>query len=178
MKFFGFIFILIILSSCADLHKGDQLLAVEAMHKTMDSITTVLIENDYKSVDEIRIESKEVAEKIKANYKGDTLELEFAKKLDDYKQMLSSFAPLKKGYLLLLKNTKEEKKALSKLMSDIEKGNGERAKYQEFILNEQKKTKQICVLLSDYVTQLKKSLTIYHQNKDAIYDYSFSLIAK
>ena len=178
MKFFGFIFMFITLSSCADLHKGDQLLAVETMHKTLDSITTVLIENDYKSIEEIRIESKDVAEKIKGNYKGDTLDIEFAKKLDDYKQMLFSFDPLKNGYILLLKNTKEEKKALTKLMDEIEKGNGERAKYQEFILNEQKKTKQICMLLSDYVSQLKKSLTIYHQNKDAIYDYSFSLIAK
>ena len=178
MKFFGFISFLIILSSCADLHKGDQLLAVETMHKTLDSITTVLIENDYKAIEEIRIESKDVAEKIKDNYKGDTLEFEFAKKLDDYKQMLSSFDPLKNGYILLLKNTKEEKKALSKLMNDIEKGNGERSKYQEFIENEQHKTKQICVLLNEYVTQLKKSLTIYHQNKDAVYDYSFSLIAK
>ncbi len=169
---------LITFSSCADLRKGDQILAIEVMHKTLDSITTVLIENNYKSVEEIRVESIDVAKKIKDNYNGDTLNLEFAKKLDDYKQMLSSFTPLKKGYILLLKNTKEEKKTLSKLIDDIEKGNGERARYQEFILNEQHKTKQICVLLNDYVTQLKKSLTIYHQNKDAVYDYSFSLIAK
>lgn len=178
MKFFTFIFILFLLASCADIHKGDQLASIETLHKSLDSITTVLIENNYTEIEDLTNESNAVAEKIKDNYSSDTLDLEFAKKLDDYRQMLLSFQPLKNAYSLLLKNTKEEKLSLVKLKQDIEKGNGERAKYQEFVDFEKVKTQQIRYLLSDYVAERKKTLETHQRLYNEIDEYSFSLIAK
>ena len=137
-----------------------------------------MIENNFTEIDDFTIESLEVAQKIKDNYNSDTINLTFAKKLDAYREMLLSFQPLKKTYSLLLKNTKKEKISLTKLKNDIINGNGERAKYQEFIHFEKIKTQQIRQLLSDYVLERKKTIETHQKLYNEIDEYSFNLIAK
>ena len=178
MKFLNLIFFLLLFASCADMHKGEELASIESLHKSLDSITTVLIENNFTEIDDFTIESQEVAQKIKDNYNSDTINLTFAKKLDSYREMLLSFQPLKKAYSLLLKNTKKEKISLTKLRDDIINGNGERAKYQAFIHFEKIKTQQICQLLSDYVIERKKTIETHQKLYNEIDEYSFNLIAK
>ena len=160
------------------MHKAEELASIESLHKSLDSITTVLIENNFTEIDDFTIESLEIAQKIKDNYNSDTINLTFAKKLDAYREMLLSFQPLKKAYSLLLKNTKKEKISLTKLKDDIINGNGERAKYQEFIHFEKIKTQQIRQLLSDYVIERKKTIETHQKLYNEIDEYSFNLIAK
>jgi hypothetical protein len=160
------------------MHKREELASIESLHKSLDSITTVLIENNFTEIEDFTIESLEVAQKIKDNYNSDTINLTFAKKLDAYREMLLSFQPLKKAYSLLLKNTKKEKISLTKLKDDIINGNGERAKYQEFIHFEKIKTQQIRQLLNDYVLERKKTIETHQKLYNEIDEYSFNLIAK
>jgi hypothetical protein len=178
MKFLNLIFFLLLFASCADMHKREELASIESLHKSLDSITTVLIENNFTEIEDFTIESLEVAQKIKDNYNSDTINLTFAKKLDAYREMLLSFQPLKKAYSLLLKNTKKEKISLTKLKDDIINGNGERAKYQEFIHFEKIKTQQIRQLLNDYVLERKKTIETHQKLYNEIDEYSFNLIAK
>ena len=178
MKFFNVIFLLFLLFSCADIHKGGQIASIESFQKSLDSVSTVLIENNMTTIDDFSVESLEVAQKIKDNYSSDTINLEFAKKLDSYRDMLLSFQPLKKAYSLLLNNTKKEKTILMKLKDDIVNGNGERSKYQEFIHFERIKIQQIRKSLGDYVTERKKTIETHQKLYNEIDEYSFNLIAK
>ena len=65
MKFLNLIFFILLFASCADMHKAEELASIESLHKSLDSITTVLIENNFTEIDDFTIESQEVAQKIK-----------------------------------------------------------------------------------------------------------------
>lgn len=178
MKFFFFIFVVFLFVSCSDIKKGEQLETIEILQKSLDSINTVLIENKFLELEKIGIESKAIETKIKENYSSDTIDVEFAEKLSTFKEMINSIEPLKNAYSKLLKNTKEEKSDLLKLKNDIENGNGERSKYQEYVNFESNKTQQLRTLLIQYVNQRKIRLETYQSLHKIIFDFSFSLITK
>ena len=178
MKFFAFILTVILFSSCADLKKGEQLEAIDSMSKTVDSISTVLIENKYEEIKQISVESYEVQKKIKENFSSDTISIEFAKKLDKFKVMIESFDLLNKQFILLNENSKEEKVKLESLNKDITTASGQRDKYEEFIQFEKVKVQQLSNLLKEYIELRKTTLNTYETLYDEIYEFSFSFMAK
>ena len=178
MKFFGFICLFILLASCSDFSKGDQLEAINNLNKTVDSIETVLIENNMDEINEISIEAESVISRIKENIKSDTLEISFAEKIDDYLTMYKSIEPLGEIYNTLRKNIKAEKIALIKLERDIDHGNGERSKYSDFINFESKKINNLTKVLVKYISKRKKMISIYSSYHEKLYVYSFNLITK
>ena len=79
MRFLSFIGLTILLSSCSDFSKGEQLESIAQLNKTVDSIETVLIENKIEDLEEISLDAETVTSRIKENLNSDTLDLKLAK---------------------------------------------------------------------------------------------------
>ena len=125
MKFFSLVLLfIVVLTSCSDFLKGEQLDKIEQLNKTVDSIQTVLIENKIDEIDELSIESESVVSRIKENINSDTLNIKLAKNIDRYMIMYRSIGNLKTVYSKIKQNTKIEKTTLIQLERDIDNGNG------------------------------------------------------
>ena len=145
------------------------------MNVTIDSIQTVLLENDYSTISDFASNANATDSRIKMNYESDTLDLTFAKKLDSYNTMRKSFGILSIVFLQLSSEVKSEKTTLQKLKLDIEKGNGERGKYATFIQFENEKVLKLKTLLSDYISLRKTTTNTYNELHDEINSFSLSL---
>ena len=175
MKFAFILLVLIGLSSCTDLKKGEQILSIQEMNDSIDSIQLILSENDFSTISDLASNANATDSRIKMNYQSDTLELEFAKKLDAYNVMRKSFTILDLAFNQLSIDLKIEKKTLQKLKLDIEKGNGERDKYATYIEFENKKVQKLKILLSDYISLREKTTQTYEALHNEINAFSLSL---
>lgn len=169
--------ILALFSSCADLKKGKQIEMIDSLNKSIDSISTVLIENKFEQMDPIVRQSRTIEKRIIDKFNPDSIiDLETGKKLDVFKEMLNTFEPLEKAYKDLLLNSKKEKIVLSELKSDIENGNGDRARYTEYVAFEAKKVKELRQLLSDYVQTKNQSSKTFNTVHNDVNTFSLKLI--
>lgn len=169
--------LILTLFSCADLKKGQQIETIDALSKSVDSISTVLIENKLEQIEPIVRQSRTIEKRILDKFNPDSIiDLETGKKLDQFKEMLNTFDPLEKAYNDLKKYSKKESIALKELKSDIENSNGERAKYDEFVSFEMKKVNQLRQLLSDYVQTKNKSVKTFNTIHEDVNAFSLKLI--
>lgn len=176
MKLFAFLFVTILLASCADISKGEQITTIDGLVKTVDSISTVLIENNSDEIITISRQSHTIEKRIKDNFENDTVDFEFGKKLDEFKHLLNSLKPIQDMFSELSKNSKLEKKILLKLKHDIENGNGERGKYDEYVQFEKEKVKELCLLLVQYTTSKKEAVGIFQKLHSEINEFSLKLL--
>lgn len=165
------------LFSCADLKKGQQIETIDALSKSVDSISTVLIENKLEQMDPIFRQSRTIEKRILDKFNPDSIiDIETGKKLDMFKEMLNTFEPLEKAYKDLLLNSKKEKIVLNELKSDIENGNGDRSRYAEYVAFEAKKVNQLRQLLSDYVQTKNQSSKTFNTIHNDVNTFSLKLI--
>lgn len=162
--------------SCSDFTKGKQVKELTRMKQTIDSIETVLIEHKYEELDRYYKDALIVKSRIKENYYSDTISVEFAQKLDQYKLLMNHTPAIKKAYLKLLNSTNSERELIEKLISDINESNGDRSAYEDYILKEHLKINLLRNNLITYVEKRDESIKIYHSLHDEIYRFSFDLI--
>jgi hypothetical protein len=178
MKQLIFFSVFIALVSCSDLKKNDQLKAITSMEQTLDSVSTVLKVNLIDTISGLSIAAEVVEKRIKMYYNADTIDMEFGKKMDAYKMTRKSFPPLGNAYYKIEKGVVEEKETLKNLKGDIENGDGDRQKYEEFISFEQAKVSQLEILLKDYVEQKTKSLNTFNSLHPELEAFSMGLMNK
>lgn len=169
-------FALCIMFACTDMNKSNQLKSIENMHKSLDSISTVLKTNEIDTIAALQIAANGVELRIKTYYKADTIDMAFGKKMDAYKVMRRTFSPLGRMYNTIKKGAEEQKLTLNNLKADIENGDGERDKYDEYISFEENKVNQLRVLLKDYVDQKTKTMKTFHELHDELNAYSLKLV--
>lgn len=174
------IFILVLLGtySCADIDKGKHLEAIENMNKSLDSIQTVLLENEIDTIAALSVATNSVELRIKNNYVSDTIDMELGRKMDAYKLMRKTLGPLGRSYHMIKTGVIEEKLTLEKLKTDIEKGNGERKKFPEYIKFEEEKVQQLRILLKEYVNQKNETMKTFHELHEELDAFSMSLLNK
>lgn len=166
------------LVSCSDLKKGDQLKSIEAMNKSVDSIETVLLENEIDTLSALITATVTLELRIKNNYFADTIDMELGKKMDAFKRTRRRLGPLSGTFNTIRIGVKDEKEMLKKLKSDIENGNGDRKKYPEYITFEQKKVDQLRSLLNAYVKEKKETMEIIDRIYPEMNAFSLSLLDK
>jgi hypothetical protein len=176
MKQFVFFSLFIALVSCSDLKKNDQLQVITSMEHSLDSISTVLEANEIDTIAGLSMSAEMVERRIKNHYNTDTVDMEMGNKMDAYKTARKSFSPLGSAYYKIQNGLNEEKETLKKLKSDIENGDGDRKKYEEYIIFEQAKVTQLEVLLNDYVEQKTKMMNLFHSLHPELEAFSFELM--
>lgn len=172
------ILLILIAGSCSDLKKGEQLKAIDAMNTTLDSINTVLIENEIDTLPALITATIGVELRIKNNYYSDTIDMELGKKMDAFKRMRKMLGPLNNTFITLRTGTKEEKEILQKLKMDIENGNGDRKKYPEYVSFEQNKVDQLRKLLNEYVEGKNKTFENFDEIYNEMNEFSLKLLDK
>lgn len=166
----------LLLTSCMDLKTSEQLERITSMNQTIDSVETVFNEHKLDSISKISLRAYGVENRIKNNYRSDTINMELGRKMDAFKVMRRNLGPLGKSRRLIPKSIDEEREKLKELKSDIENGNGEREKYAEFILFEEEKVSQLRILLNQYVDKKEASLKTYNELYEELNAFSMSLL--
>ena len=96
--------------------------------------------------------------------------------MDDYKRMRKSFDPLERSYGNLIIGIGEERMALNNLAADIQNGEGERNKYDTYIIYENNKIKQLKILLNSYISFKNKTMETFFRLHDELDSLSRTLI--
>jgi hypothetical protein len=164
--------------SCSDIKKGDYLKSIEEMNTALDSIHTVLIENQIDTLPALTVAAMGVELRIKNNYYADTIDIELGKKMDAFKVMRKRLGPLGSTYNTIRIGVEDEKKTLNDLKSDIKNGDGDRSKYSEYVLFEQQKVDQLRSLLKEYVSEKEMALKTFNELYDELNAFSLSLLQK
>ena len=176
MKVLLGITIISLLFSCSDLNKSDQLASISDLNNQLDSIEQVWEDNKIDTLAQWELSVYDVENRIKKYYVSDTIDMEFGRKMDAFKVLRRQFKPLGKAINALRTGIAEERESLEKLKTDIEEGNGERGKYDEFIAFEKEKVNQLVTLSTDFVETKQKCLDTYEELYPELNAFSWSLV--
>ena len=161
--------------SCSDFDKEEQKNRVESLSKEISAIEQNFLEIRIDSISTLKNSTYEVERRIKQNYIVETIDLDFGKKMDDFKRMRKMLGPLGKTDSRLRKSIEEEKEQLVKLTSDISDGFGKRESYNEYIDFEKNKVTQIKVFYKEYVEIRAQFLKLYNTLYQELYNVSITL---
>jgi hypothetical protein len=179
MRFFIVpVFFVFILTSCSDLNKKEQLSQIENMNKTLDSVQTVLIENQIDTLPALIVATMTVELRIKNNYYADTIDMALGKKMDAFKILRRKLDPLGRTYNTVNLGVKEQKESLRLLHTDIENGSGERKKFDEYVTFEADKVDKLRKLLNEYVSEKGKTMNEMDRLYPEMNAFSLSLLNK
>lgn len=177
MRFFLLsVSIIFIFLSCTDIKKNQRIEKISGMQKSLDSIEKILISVKIDSLPEMQLAAQGVELRIKNNYKLDTINLEFGKKMDDYKRMRRAIPKLKGNWDKVKKGVAEMHKSLKNLKLDISNNSGKREKYDEFILFESSKLTQLRLLTQECQKGQKQIIELYRILHPELYQFSMDLI--
>jgi hypothetical protein len=170
----GILFLTLV--SCTDFDRKEQLKQITNMKQTVDSLQKNLEINRIDTLAGLRTAVMNLELRIRNNYTADTIDIELSKKMAQYQTVKKFFVAEKEeggeneslnsqtlgaAYLVVKNGLLQEQKTLDLLKSDIENGNGERNKYNEYVQFEQNKVKQLTILLDDYKKHKDKVLKMF-----------------
>jgi chromosome segregation ATPase len=168
---FSFIF-----SSCSDLKRTERIERILTMEKSLDSIGKIMNLSKIDSLADMQIAAQGVELRIKNNYKLDTINLDFGKKMDEYKRMRRAIPKLKSNWDKVKKGIVEMRKSLKNLKTDIENNSGKREKYDEYLKFEQNKLNQLQLLCTECLKGQMKILDTYTKLHAELNRFSLDLI--
>jgi hypothetical protein len=168
----------ILLFSCSDLKKDEQLKRIAKLEKRLSDIESVRIKNEIDTLTALKIATNAVEIRIKNYLVLDTIDMVLGKKMDTYKIMRRNLKPLGKQNSQLKTAIREERRTLNDLKVDIENGSGSRDKYESYILFEKNKISQVDVLLKEYLRFKEETLDTYHKLHPELNQLSLDLLRK
>jgi len=167
-----------ILFSCIDSKKEGFIHNVDKLTEKLDSLEKVILESKIDTIASWQQNASSVELRIKNNLYVTKVDVDFAKKMDDYKRMRRMLNPINRNYVKTKEAIEEEKLALANLKKDIENGAGKRDKYSEYIEFEKGKIKQIQLLIEDYLNTKNEALEIHNRLHNDLNSFSLSLLKK
>ena len=149
VRFVFIFFMVLLLVSCSDLKKEGQLAKLKTLQEQLFESRAEYQSAFIDSLHTMTMNSSDLERNLKQNYKSDTVDVALGKRVDDYKRMRRMFGPLGNFGSKLKRAYAEQEKQLQSLFLDIEKGYGERNKYDTYIKMEGEKNEQVFVLLQN-----------------------------
>jgi hypothetical protein len=178
MRFGILLVIFSFLFSCSDIEKDRQVKKINGLTNSVEKLKIAQTQNKISNVPEKKLAVYTVIKRIKSYYFTDTIDYQFAKKMNSYKAARKSLMILDGDYEKIRLALREEKIALRKLKSDVINGFGQREKYDEYISFEKNKTKKIKILLDEYIYKKKEFTIAYDSLHPVLNDYSIRLEEK
>lgn len=176
----GLFFILLmglLFSSCKDQQKEKYLTRLDNLHQSLDSMKTIVQNTHPSKLDSISHIVSTTLTAIKKNYKNDTISLDFANKIEAYKEIVSAFST-NSGNLAKVETTiPVVLKKVHDLRHDIDNGVNDRDKYNEFVSYEEKNEKQIKAILTYYISTNKKYVRQFDSLQPIMKKYEQTLTA-
>jgi hypothetical protein len=168
----------ILLFSCSDLKKDEQLKRISKLEKGLALIEKERLKNEIDTLAALKVATNAVEIRIKNYLVLDTINLVLGKKMDAYKIMRRNFKPLGKQNSQLKQAIREEQKSLKALKSDIDNGSGSRDKYESYILFEKNKVNQLQTLLDEYLRLKEETMATYRELHPELNQLSLDLVRK
>ncbi len=178
MRFGILLVIFSFLFSCSDIEKDRQVKKINVLTNSVEKLKIALTQNKISNVPGKKLAVYTVIKRIKSYYFTDTIDYQFAKKMNSYKVVKKSLMNLDSDYEKIRLALREEKIALRKLKSDVLNGFGQREKYDEYISFEKNKTKKIKILLDEYIYKKKEFTIAFDSLHPVLNDYSLRLEEK
>ena len=178
MRFGILLVIFSFLFSCSDIEKDRQVKKINGLTNSVEKLKIALTQYKISNVPEKKLAVYTVIKRIKSYYFTDTIDYQFAKKMNSYKVVKKSLKNLDGDYEKIRIALREEKIALRKLKSDVLNGFGQREKYDEYISFEKNKTKKIKSLLDEYIYKKKEFTIAFDSLHPLLNDYSMRLEEK
>ena len=178
MRFGILLVIFSCLFSCSDIEKDRQVKKINVLTNSVEKLKIALTQYKISNVPEKKLAVYTVIKRIKSYYLTDTIDYQFAKKMNSYKVVKKSLKNLDGDYEKIRIALREEKIALRKLKSDIINGFGQREKYDEYISFEKNKTKKIKILLDEYIYKKKEFAIAFDSLHPVLKCYSIRLEEK
>ena len=178
MRFGILLVIFSFLFSCSDIEKDRQVKKINGLTNSVEKLKIALTQYKISNVPEKKLAVYTVIKRIKSYYFTDTIDYQFAKKMNSYKVVKKSLKNLDGDYEKIRIALREEKIALRKLKSDVLNGFGQREKYDEYISFEKNKTKKIKSLLDEYIYKKKEFTIAFDSLHPLLNDYSIRLEEK
>ena len=178
MRFGILLVIFSFLFSCSDIEKDRQVKKINVVTNSVAKMNIALTQNKISDVPEKKLAVYTVIKRIKSYYFTDTIDYQFAKKMNSYKAARKSLIILDSDYEKIRIALREEKITLRKLKSDVLNGFGQREKYDAYISFEKNKTKKIKSLLDKYIYKKKEFTIAFDSLHPVLNDYSIRLEEK
>ena len=178
MRFGILLVIFSFLFSCSDIEKDRQVKKINGLTNSVEKLKITLTQNKISNVPEKKLAVYTVIKRIKSYYFTDTIDYQFAKKMNSYKAARKSLIILDSDYEKIRIALREEKITLRKLKSDVLNGFGQREKYDAYISFEKNKTKKIKSLLDEYIYKKKEFTIAFDSLHPVLNDYSIRLEEK
>ena len=178
MRFGILLVIFSFLFSCSDIEKDRQVKKINGLTNSVEKLKITLTQNKISDVPEKKLAVYTVIKRIKSYYFTDTIDYQFAKKMNSYKAARKSLIILDSDYEKIRIALREEKITLRKLKSDVLNGFGQREKYDAYISFEKNKTKKIKSLLDKYIYKKKEFTIAFDSLHPVLNDYSIRLEEK
>lgn len=151
-KYFFILFIgILAFYGCNNKERGKYITEIDSMSATLDSLKTIANDTLGQNTQKMSQSVHKTIQIIKRNYNSDTVDLQWAKRIDAYKEIEDALS-INSGNLAKAKQAiPEVQLKVADLRHDIKNGVNDRDKYQEFIDFEQAKVKDIKKVLSYYI---------------------------
>lgn len=162
MKFIPGILILAVLFSCSDLSRSDRLSSLDMLNDSLDSMEVVALALEENKINNMFESSERISEKIE-ELDPDTIEYDFAIRLDRFKQMNAICSEAKLNYEKISALINEERSSVKNLYQDIENDQGQRNKYDEYIGLEKRKIEQLQQHLVGYIDELTLAINTFDE---------------
>lgn len=172
---FFFLFILIGLGACTNVNRSERIQKLDQMTVSVDSLDKVISANRADSSLEMSEKAHDIELRFKQFYLADSVDRNLANKINDLKQARKTLGHLKTDCSNLLKGCSEMKESLRLLRYDIDNADGDRKKYDEYIIHEQSKMNMLTRMGKDYITERAKAYSTYELLYDELNTFSMDL---
>lgn len=164
-------FLVILIVSCKSKKIENQENEVFSMINKLDAIDSVFKKNKVDSIVELRLAGSSLLIRIKRNYNADKVDLKFGRLVDEFKelQMLFEFEKeegkntLPGEYAVINTLVQEERTSLNELYEDITNGKGDKQKYEDFIVFENRKLNLIDEMFDHYIKRKNKYIPRFYK---------------
>lgn len=169
---------LILSSSCIDFDRSKHLkeidVAIDALKKSASELETPI----FDSIPIVLSEIKWVNQRIRTYIKQDTLSIETALKIDEYKQIESQLILISEQIPVTQKDINSVTSDLILLKKDISNNSGDRALYTTNLAAEKENQKILIGAVERYTTTCRSSFKTFQLIHDSINEFSNHLELK
>ncbi|OFZ56775.1 MAG: hypothetical protein A3D92_12735 [Bacteroidetes bacterium RIFCSPHIGHO2_02_FULL_44_7] len=155
------------LVACSDLQRPEQLNKIAGLVEMLDGAESSLENISVDKLQGIFHASEAVKAKILAEM-PDSLDLDRAIRLDRFREAGDAALLLSVEREELRKIIPDYRKALDKLKQDIENGNGQKHKYDEYIDFEEKKVKDFSARVDDCLAKFRAIVDVDDELREVI----------
>lgn len=167
---------LLIFAACHDVQKGKQLNQISELRTITTTIQQKLAKIDRETWKTALNSTQSTRNTIRSKYTtDDTISLEFAQKLEDYKAIEKKLLHFEKEIKELQKALLMEQDALKALQTDIQNSQGDRNTYSKNIELEKKRVTDLENYFNDWIETKTKCVNSYQDLHPAILEFTDSL---